>query len=50
VNRAVISNSIIGEEAIVEGIVLEGSLVGFQAVVTGRAHHINVGDLSQITS
>ena len=50
VNRAVISNSIIGEEAVVEGIVLEGSLVGFQAVVTGRAHHINVGDLSQITS
>lgn len=50
IRRAVISNSIIGEQAIVEGIVLEDSLVGYQAVVTGRPHHINVGDLSQITS
>ncbi|MBT4098857.1 MAG: NTP transferase domain-containing protein [Gemmatimonadetes bacterium] len=50
VNRAIISNSIVGEEAIVEEIVLEGSLIGFQAIVTGRAHHINVGDLSQITN
>ncbi len=50
VHRAVVSNSIVGEEATVEGIVVEDSLVGFQAIVTGRAHHINVGDQSQITS
>ena len=34
----------------VEGIVLEDSLVGFQAIVTGRSSYLNVGDLSQITS
>ncbi|MBT3344629.1 MAG: NTP transferase domain-containing protein [Gemmatimonadetes bacterium] len=50
VHRAVVSNSIIGDEAVVEGIVLEDSLVGYQAIVTGRPHHLNVGDLSQITS
>jgi glucose-1-phosphate thymidylyltransferase len=50
VRQSVIRNSIIGEEAVVESAVLQDSLVGFQAVVTGRPSHLNVGDLSQITS
>ena len=48
--QAVVRNSIIGEEASVENIVLADSLVGFQAAVAGRSTHLNVGDLSQITS
>lgn len=50
VHQAVVRNSIVGEEAVVENIVLEDSLIGFQAVVKGRSSHLNVGDLSQITS
>lgn len=50
VHQAVVRNSIIGEEAVVENIVLVDSLVGFQAVVAGRPSQVNVGDLSQITS
>ena len=50
VSQSVVRNSIIGEEAVVENIVLEDSLIGFQAVVAGRPSHLNVGDLSQITS
>ena len=48
VNRSVIRNSIIGEEAVVENAMLEDSLVGFQAVVRGRPSRLNVGDLSEI--
>ncbi len=44
------SNSIVGEQATVEGIVIKDSLVGFQAVVTGLAYHLNVGDQSEITN
>jgi glucose-1-phosphate thymidylyltransferase len=50
VQQSVVRNSIVGEEAVVESIVLEDSIIGFQAVVTGRPSHLNVGDLSQITS
>ncbi len=50
VHQSVVRNSIVGEEAVVENIILEDSLIGFQAVVTGRPSHLNVGDLSQITS
>jgi glucose-1-phosphate thymidylyltransferase len=50
VRQAVVRNSIVGEEAVVENIVLEDSIIGFQAAVTGRPSHLNVGDLSQITS
>ena len=50
VQQSVVRNSIVGEEAVVESIVLEDSIIGFQAVVTSRPSHLNVGDLSQITS
>ena len=50
VHQSVVRNSIIGEQAVVESMVLEDSLIGFQAVVTGHPSHLNVGDLSQITS
>ena len=50
VQQSVVRNSIVGEEAVVESIVREDSIIGFQAVVTSRPSHLNVGDLSQITS
>ena len=50
VHRSDVSNSIVGEQATVEGIVIKDSLVGFQAVVKGLAYHLNVGDQSEITS
>ena len=50
VKESVVQNSIVGEEAQVEEVVLKDSIVGFQAVVKGSASHLNVGDMSQITS
>lgn len=50
VRQSIVRNSIVGEEAVVENIVLEDSLIGFQAAVNGRPSHLNVGDLSQISS
>ena len=48
VASAVIRNSILGEQATVKDVVLEDSIVGFQAVVVGSASSLNVGDLSEI--
>jgi hypothetical protein len=45
-----VRNVIIGAQAVVENILLEDTLIGFQAVVKGRASRLNVGDLSKITS
>ncbi|MEM7026568.1 MAG: sugar phosphate nucleotidyltransferase, partial [Pseudomonadota bacterium] len=50
VEGAVVRDAIIGEQAEVVDILLEHSLIGFHAVVKGRASRLNVGDLSEITS
>ena len=50
VQRAIVRNTIVGEQAVAEDVLLEDSLIWFQATVKGRMSCLNVGDLSQITS
>ncbi|HUV15569.1 MAG TPA: sugar phosphate nucleotidyltransferase [Pelolinea sp.] len=47
-SNSVISNSIVEQEAEIEKMVLENSLIGRQAGVKGRAEVINIGDNSWI--
>lgn len=48
VRRAVVRNSIISEGAVVEDILLDGSVVGERAVVRGAYQRLNVGDSSEV--
>jgi glucose-1-phosphate thymidylyltransferase len=48
IRNAIIENSILNEESSIENIVLEGSVVGAYAEVTGRKGSVNVSDYSQI--
>ncbi len=48
VRRAVVRNSIINEGATVEDILLDGSVVGENAVVRGAYQRLNVGDSSEV--
>ena len=48
IENSVISDSIIEDDACVEGSQLVGSIVGFGASVRGRALSVNVGDVSTI--
>lgn len=48
VSNSVIRDSIVNSAATLEGVHLEGSIIGEHAVVTGRAARINVGDSSEI--
>jgi glucose-1-phosphate thymidylyltransferase len=48
VHRAVVRNSIINEGATVEDILLDGSVVGENAVVRGAYQRLNVGDSSEV--
>ncbi|TPW10031.1 MAG: glucose-1-phosphate thymidylyltransferase [bacterium] len=48
VRHAVVRNSIINDNAHVELILLDGSLIGEQAVVKGHFKRLNVGDSSEI--
>ena len=50
IHDSIVRNTIVGARATVDGIVLDESIVGYQAIVNGRASHLNVGDHSQITS
>ena len=50
IHNSIVRNSIVGARATVDDIVLDESIVGYQAIVNGRASHLNVGDNSQITS
>ena len=43
-------DTIIGAGAQVSNVLLESSLVGYQAVVEGRASHLSVGDQSEIST
>lgn len=48
VQRSVIRNTIVNENAVVKNILLDESLVGQQAVVNGRMNRLNLGDSSQL--
>jgi glucose-1-phosphate thymidylyltransferase len=48
IRRAVVRDSIINEGAIVEDILLDGSVVGERAVVRGAYQRLNVGDSSEV--
>ncbi|HET9251473.1 MAG TPA: sugar phosphate nucleotidyltransferase [Candidatus Eisenbacteria bacterium] len=48
VRRSVIQNSIINQGAVVEGILLDRSVVGENASVRGAAPRINIGDSSEV--
>ena len=48
VRRAVIQNSIINQGAVVEGILLDRSVVGENASVRGAAQRINIGESSEV--
>jgi glucose-1-phosphate thymidylyltransferase len=50
VRRAVVRNSIVNEGAIVEDTVLDGSVVGENAVVRGAHQRLNVVDSSEVQS
>lgn len=50
VQHTIVRNAIIGEQAEVEAALIENSLVGFQAVLKGRWSHLNIGDMSEITT
>ena len=48
INRAIIQDTIINENAKVENVLLNESLIGENAIVSGRYNRLNVGDSSQI--
>lgn len=48
VRRAVVRNSIVNDGATVEDMLLEGSVVGENAVVRGAYQRLNVGDSSEV--
>ena len=50
VRHTIVRNAIIGVQADVGGALIENSLVGFQAVLKGRRSHLNIGDMSEITT
>ncbi len=49
VREAVVKNSIVNEDAVVERILLEGSVIGENALVRGTFRHLNVGDSSEVS-
>lgn len=49
ISDAVVTNSIIGEEARVERVLLEGSIVGNGSVVRGNVQRVNVGGSSEVS-
>jgi glucose-1-phosphate thymidylyltransferase len=48
IRNSIIENSILNEESSIENVILEGSVVGAFAEVTGRKGSVNVSDYSQI--
>lgn len=48
VRDAVVRNSIVNQDAVVEQILLEGSVIGENALVRGTYRHLNVGDSSEV--
>ena len=48
VRHSIIENSILNEGSVLENVILEGSVIGAYAEVTGRSSSFNVSDYSQI--
>jgi len=48
VREAVVKDSIVNEDAVVEQILLAGSVIGENALVRGTFRHLNVGDSSEV--
>lgn len=48
ITDSIVRDSIIGRDASLSGVNIEGSIVGDRADVRGEANHLNVGDNSQI--
>ncbi len=46
VKDSIVENSILNDEAHIEGVLLEGSLIGPHATVTGKGSSLNIGDFS----
>jgi glucose-1-phosphate thymidylyltransferase len=46
--NAVVRDSIVNENVRIEDVLLDGSVVGENAVVQGAFHHLNVGDSSEV--
>jgi glucose-1-phosphate thymidylyltransferase len=50
IDNAIIRDSIIGDGARIECVMLESSIVGNEAVIKNTFHHINIGDSSEVHS
>jgi len=50
VRSAMVRNTIVGEQAVVENALVEDSLIGFQSRLKGRWGCFNISDLSEISS
>jgi glucose-1-phosphate thymidylyltransferase len=48
VEHSIVRNSIVNEGASVRGVLLDASLIGEEAVVTGTFRTLNVGDSSEV--
>lgn len=48
ITQSILSDSIVGEEAVLEGVNLEESIIGSNAEVNGEPNHLNIGDNSSI--
>jgi glucose-1-phosphate thymidylyltransferase len=48
IERSIIRNSIVNERAQVKGVLLDGSLIGEEAVVEGAYLNLNIGDSSEL--
>jgi glucose-1-phosphate thymidylyltransferase len=49
VTRCILSDCVLGENSVVEDMILEYSITGVKSVVTGHAHMYNVGDSSSVS-
>jgi glucose-1-phosphate thymidylyltransferase len=50
ISDSVISNSIIGSNAVIEKAIIDNSLIGQEAVVRGESRILNIGDSSELAS
>jgi glucose-1-phosphate thymidylyltransferase len=48
VREAIVRDAIVNQDAIVEQVLLEGSVIGDNALVRGTFRHLNVGDSSEV--
>ena len=48
VRESIVRDSIVNEDAVVEQILLDGSVIGENALVRGTFRHLNVGDSSEV--